>query len=135
MDLEKAVIVMSSSGEQLLGEMGCTREDFHNDASRGLAVEMANVRRFDVRHVASGDPMRPKVQIMFNLAPIEPFPYPVKMHVRLTRWVFISDVEDDRVKNILQDMLRKAETQEQQMRAAASGIHLPGSLPGNLKGV
>lgn len=95
---------------------------------------MSGVRRFDVRHVASGDPLRPRVQVMFNLTPIEPFLGPVEMNVRLTRWSHLCDVEDDRVKNVINDMLRKSEEQEQQMRAAASGIHLTGKLPGNLKG-
>jgi hypothetical protein len=128
MNLENMVFVMSSSGEQLLGERTTSRKEFDSDAGRGVAVVLDNVRRFEARQFASGGPNelgKTKVHIVFDLVPLEPFPYPVKIHVRLTRWMHLSDTDDNQLRTILQKMTSIAEDREKALRASAAGIHLP----------
>lgn len=136
MNLERTVLALSASGEQLLGERELTREEFDNALSEGYSVVLKEARRFDSarmqRQAPSGEVM---VQISFNLLPIEPFAGPISCNVIPVRWVHLIDtLGDGSVKAMLTGLIGEAERRETEMRATSAGIQLASDLPGGPRG-
>jgi len=128
MNLEKAVLVVSTAGEQILGERTVGRKEFDETASSGVAFVLHDSRRFEAHHVPMGNPNsagQTMVRVVFDLTPIEPFTVSPPLYVRASRWSHIED-GDHNLKSLVTGLVKKSEEREVALRASAAGIQLAG---------
>lgn len=137
MDLDRAVLVVTTAGENLLGERhkNFSREDFNTAAQDPGVVLLQDARLFVSHTVPMSQPDgagRTLVKTMFDLTPIGPLTTPARVvWVRPSRWVHLEDCDDPSMKDMLRRLLKHTEDREMEIRASAAGIQLSPGIAGS----